>query len=480
MKLKDYILGYADATKEYLLEPAIFESAFFDPNNILEKLEETWKYILIGRKGVGKSAYNAKLQSLSNNNDKFLTYFIPLNNFEYSTFAKTNSDNDIVGTKKYLESWQFILLLSIYKILNTLDMTEINSFQEMIGILNKFEFDINEDLRKNVTKVSKLKLGANVGVFDANYEAEFGTKPFSFTERISTLIDKMKKCLDDIYLDKRIFLLIDGVDDILRFKKNQLEILSSLIRSVDTLNEYFLRNEIQVKIILSIREDILNNFTDPDLNKLKRDGAINLTWTENTQDLKQIVELRLKMSNKDDSNCDMWYKIFPRQIRNMDSWKYLLDHTLYKPRDVLQFLVTCQDLFPNKEKLTHADMLGAIKSYSRDYFIEEMKNELSGFSDDLLINSLPSILQKIGSRAFNLGEFIKITNEQTTLKKYSEQDIKYLLLMLFQSGYIGQLIKTNSGKESVVFKYRNPNSNIDYSQKFISHRGLHKGLGIIS
>lgn len=480
MKLKDYILGYADATKEYLLEPAIFESAFFDPNNILEKLEETWKYILIGRKGVGKSAYNAKLQSLSNNNDKFLTYFIPLNNFEYSTFAKTNSDNDIVGTKKYLESWQFILLLSIYKILNTLDMTEINSFQEMIGILNKFEFDINEDLRKNVTKVSKLKLGANVGVFDANYEAEFGTKPFSFTERISTLIDKMKKCLDDIYLDKRIFLLIDGVDDILRFKKNQLEILSSLIRSVDTLNEYFLRNEIQVKIILSIREDILNNFTDPDLNKLKRDGAINLTWTENTQDLKQIVELRLKMSNKDDSNCDMWYKIFPREVRNMDSWKYLLDHTLYKPRDVLQFLVTCQDLFPNKEKLTHADMLGAIKSYSRDYFIEEMKNELSGFSDDLLINSLPSILQKIGSRAFYLGEFIKVTNEQTTLKKYSEQDIKYLLLMLFQSGYIGQLIKTNSGKESVVFKYRNPNSNIDYSQKFISHRGLHKGLGIIS
>lgn len=480
MKLKDYILGYADATKEYLLEPAIFESAFFDPNNILGKLEETWKYILIGRKGVGKSAYNAKLQSLSNNNDKFLTYFIPLNNFEYSTFSKTSSDNDIVGTKKYLESWQFILLLSIYKILNTLDMTEINSFQEMIDILNKFDFNINEDLRKNVTKVSKLKLGANIGVFDANYETEFGTKPFSFTERISTLIDKMKKCLDGIYLNKRIFLLIDGVDDILRFKKNQLEILSSLIRSVDTLNEYFLQNKIQVKIILSIREDILNNFTDPDLNKLKRDGAINLTWTENTQDLKQIVELRLKMSNKDDFNCDMWYKIFPRQVRNTDSWKYLLDHTLYKPRDVLQFLVTCQDLFPNKEKLTHADMLGAIKSYSRDYFIEEMKNELSGFSDDLLINSLPSILQKIGSRAFYLGEFIKITNEQTTLKKYSEQDIKYLLLMLFQSGYIGQLIKTNSGKESVVFKYRNPNSNIDYSQKFISHRGLHKGLGIIS
>ena len=290
----------------------------------------------------------------------------------------------------------------------------------------------------------------------------------------------MKASLKDIYLNKRVFLLIDGVDDILRFKKNQLEILSSLIRSIDTLNEYFYRNEIKVKIILSIREDILSNITDPDFNKIKRDGAINLSWAENTQDLKEIVELRLKMSDKDNSNCDMWYKIFPRQIRNTDSWKYLLDHTLYKPRDVLQFLVTCQELFPNKEKLTYADMLRAIKSYSRDYFIEEMKNELSGFSYDLLINSLPSILQKIGRRAFYLGEFIRITNEQSTLKKYSEQDIKYLLLMLFQSGYIGQLINSNYGRESVVFKYRNPNLNIDYSQKFISHQGLHKGLGVIS
>lgn len=480
MKLGDYILGYADATKEYLLEPVIFESAFFDSKHILEKIEETWKYILIGRKGVGKTAYIAKLQSLSNDNNQFFTSLIPLNDFEYSTFAKTSSDNDITGTKKYLESWQFILLLSIYKFLNTLNMIENKSFQEMIVILNKFEFSINEDLRKNVTKVSKLKLGASVGNFDANYEAEFGTKPFSFSERITTLIEKMKASLKDIYLNKRVFLLIDGVDDILRFKKNQLEILSSLIRSIDTLNEYFYRNEIKVKIILSIREDILSNITDPDFNKIKRDGAINLSWAENTQDLKEIVELRLKMSDKDNSNCDMWYKIFPRQIRNTDSWKYLLDHTLYKPRDVLQFLVTCQELFPNKEKLTYADMLRAIKSYSRDYFIEEMKNELSGFSYDLLINSLPSILQKIGRRAFYLGEFIRITNEQSTLKKYSEQDIKYLLLMLFQSGYIGQLINSNYGRESVVFKYRNPNLNIDYSQKFISHQGLHKGLGVIS
>lgn len=479
MKLDEYTFGYADAAKELLLEPSIFSTAFSDSKNILSKLKTTWKYMLIGRKGVGKSAYSSKLQYLSSTTNELITYPIPLNDFEYSTFAKTSSDNNTVGTKKYLESWNFLILLTIYKILfNEQGITEINTFSEMILKLEKLGFLVNDDFKNNVTKISKLKLGANIGIFDAAYETEFGIKPISFTERIATLTQKMKEILLDIYLDKKIYILIDGVDDILRFKKHQLEILGSLIRSIDSLNEYFFKEKVLIKIILFIREDIINTITDPDLNKIKRDGALPLSWVENTDDLKEIIELRFHMNYPNDSS-EIWYKLFPRQIRDTDSWDFLLEHTLYKPRDILQFLSICQELYPNNETLSRSEMLSAIKTYSRDYFLEEMKNELSGFSDDSLINTLPSILQKVGSKFFYWGDFLKISNEQSTSKIYTEQDIKYLLLLLFQAGYIGQLVKNNRGKESVVFKYRNPSSSIDYSQKFISHRGLQKGLGII-
>ena len=33
-------------------------------------------------------------------------------------------------------------------------------------------------------------------------------------------------------------------------------------------------------------------------------------------------------------------------------------------------------------------------------------------------------------------------------------------------------------KQSVIFKYRNPTARIDYYQKFITHKGLHSGLGV--
>ncbi len=481
MKLEDYKFGYADAAKELLLEPSIFLNAFYDPKNILEKLQSSWKYILIGRKGVGKSAYNAKIQSLSATNGNFLSYPIPLNNFEYSTFSKTNSDSDVVGTKKYLESWNFILLHTIFKILyNNECIREVSLFVEMVDLLDKLGFPITNDVKKNITNISKLKVGANIGFFDAEFEKEFGTRPVSYTERLSSLIDRMKVILNDMYLSQKIFVLIDGVDDILRLKKNQLDILSSLIRSIDGLNEYFVSNKIEVKIIIFIREDIINNITDPDLNKIKRDGSITLTWINDLEDLKEIVELRFKLSGISQSDSiDWWYTIFPRIIHENDSWSYFLEHTLYKPRDVLQFLSVCQELYPDRSSLNRNEMLTAIKNYSKEYFIEEMKNELAGFSDDSLINTIPSILKKIGSRSFLLTELLKITNEQVTNKQYTEQEIRYLLLLLFEAGYVGQLINNGSGRESVVFKYRNTTANIDYSQKFLTHRGLHKGLGII-
>ena len=52
-------------------------------------------------------------------------------------------------------------------------------------------------------------------------------------------------------------------------------------------------------------------------------------------------------------------------------------------------------------------------------------------------------------------------------------------MLLYTVGYVGQLHHINrKGNTSVIFKYRSPRVNIDYSLEFITHRGLFKGLGI--
>lgn len=483
MEFKEFEFGYADAEKEFTRTPEIFQKAFYDSRGIIDKLINGYQCILIGRKGVGKSAYSAKIQTLANNDNEESLYAFPLrlNDFEFSTFSKTNIGDEVTGTQKYKTSWDFIILLMIYKILHTnLRISEVESFSRMLELLEVLGFPSNVGYKKDVIRLSKIKVGTDVLKFDVEFERAFGEKPTTYLERISTLNDKMLDILTDIWFEKRkIIILIDGVDDILRFKKNKTEILSSLVRSIDYLNDKFISLQIPVKTILFIREDIMNMIVDPDLNKIKRDGAVYLGWQNRIHDLQEIVKLRFLLSGVEKKDIDKcWGRMFPKAIKGKESWNYVLDHTLAKPRDILQFLKCCQDIYPDKESLSYSEMNAVLKEYSKEYFIEEMKNEITGFITDSLVVELPSIFQKIGDKKFTYREFSDLLSEQSS-RNLEDKDVRYLLLLLFDAGYIGQLYNNGRGKKmSVIFKYRNTSAKIDYGQMFITHQGLHSGLGI--
>jgi len=482
MFLKDYQFGFADATKEYSRIPELFECAFCDPRNIAEKLLHSYEFLLIGRKGVGKSAYCSKIQSLADGSDCLFAVPMNFNDFEFSTFAKTGIDSEVVGTQKYKTSWDFLLLISVYKFLfNTLQMTESKEVNNIVFLLDNLGFQLESGIKADVTKLTKIKIGAEVAKFDIEFEREFKTTPKSFLERISLVNEKMLINLCNVELNGReVVIIIDGFDDILRYKKNKMEIIASLIRSADYINEKFYSKKIDIKILILIREDLIALVTDPDLNKIIHDSSITISWNKHLGDLKEIVNLRFSMSGIPNEQINnWWYSIFPRKIRGKDSWDYVLDYTLFKPRDVLQFMKYCQSEYPNKEALTLSEMQNALKIYSNRYFIEEMKNELAGFIDDELIISIPSIFRRLGGRAFGISDINRLTNEQNPGKKVSIEETKIMLMYLFEAGYIGQLI--SNGKErkrSVIFKYRNPTARIDYYQQFITHQGLHSGLGV--
>ena len=139
----------------------------------------------------------------------------------------------------------------------------------------------------------------------------------------------------------------------------------------------------------------------------------------------------------------------------------------------------CQREYPKNKTLSLSETQNVLKIYSNKYFIEEMKNELAGFIDDEIINSIPSVFRKLGGRAFSVSEINKFANQSSIGRELSIEETKSMLMYLFEAGYIGQLVSTGKGqKRSVIFKYRNPTARIDYYQNFITHQGLHSGLGV--
>lgn len=344
-------------------------------------------------------------------------------------------------------------------------------------------FPIDLNYKQFVCNLFRIKAGVNLKFFDVNYEHEFGSKPNNYLDRVSTINDYMIKKLADIYLgESKLLLLIDGVDDVLRFKKNRIEILNSLVRSIDFLNNCFVKNKINIKILIFIREEIFSLLNDTDMNKIKRDSSLKIDWYNNTEALRQIIKLRMIFSGiSDNSVDDVLITMFPKSVRNKLFWDYLLDFTLYKPRDVIQFFKCCQELYGEKEVLSFSEVKETIKYYSNQYFIEEMKNGLSGFINDELITAVPSVFTKISNNSFNLSVFLSKINQQLPSRQIDEGEVKSLLFTLYETGFIGQLIQTGNGKykkTSVQFKYRNPASRIDYNNTFIIHRGITVGLGI--
>ena len=435
MKLKEYEFGFADATKEYSRKPEIFKSAFCDTRNYVSKLIDSYEFLLIGRKGVGKTAYSSRLQSISDKEDSLFTFSMNLNDFEFSTFAKTGIDNDVIGTQKYKTSWDFLLLMSIYKVLyNDFRMTEIEEINQIISLLDLMGFSLDDGYKTDITKLSKIKIGAGIAKFDIEFERAFNVQPKTYLERISVLTEKMLSVINNTYLNERkILIILDGLDDILRYRKNKMEIIASLVRSADYINDSVIRHGKNIKILILIREDILSMVNDPDLNKIIQDGALYLNWSDKLDDLRERINLRFGVNGiPSDEACKCWEKIFPPKIRGKKTWEYVLDYTLYKPRDVLQFLKYCQMIYPENEKLTLSETLNVLKTYSNKYFLEEMKNELSGFIDDELIYEIPSIFRKLGGRAFSLVEIQKLANENNVKREVSVDETKMLLLYLFE------------------------------------------------
>lgn len=163
--------------------------------------------------------------------------------------------------------------------------------------------------------------------------------------QIQELNELMKFLSEDIFKDRmnRYYLLIDDLDrgwvhDALRFK---------LIRAlIETIRKF--RRITNVKIIISLRADLFHmvmNKTDGKGFQSEKfdDLMLRIRWSR--ADLKNLIETRLNEVFKDQytGRKIKFEDIFTSNIGNTDPLSYMLDRSLYRPRDILSFVNQCFD-----------------------------------------------------------------------------------------------------------------------------------------
>lgn len=468
--------GYADAERELARSPELFDDAFIDPQNHLDNLLYDDKFLVMGRKGTGKTAYSAKIRRMAENpSSDLLARLCPLSRLDYTLF-ESFANLEVLGGRRFSSAWEYLFLIELMKMIDE-DIVECENEQVLLLLseLKKLGMICDEDLVYTTKILQKQGLRLSFKGIEGFSENEKEL----ILEDTPDIAELMLKVVKQLYFgDTRFFLIIDGLDDSIRGASFSSDILTGMLRAAEYLNRVFCASSLNFKIIILMRSDIFALCRDPDLTKMARDLSINLTWSE--QDLKQVALKRIQQSYPETKDFeDFWYSVYPREIQYKDSLKRAFEHTLLRPRDFLQFLIESQKACRSKKTgklFEYREVSNIIAQYSTQYFASEMYDELTGFLPDDAVLALTKVFSRLSGPEFSVEEFTQVISEHAEFVKHNPVKI---LETLFIGGYIGQLRKRQGWPNPfVTFHHINQLEHFEVKDRCLIHRGLRKAVNM--
>lgn len=302
------------------------------------------------------------------------------------------------------------------------------------------------------------------------------TRPAS---EIPDFVESLKTLISGARTSSTHHIIIDGLDDILTSREVQFKSLSALVFEVDRLNKLFRNNDVGVKIILLCLTDMYEKITGANKNKTRRDYGIEIDWYHDPNDpgnslLVNIAHKRARRSLGRD--CNIFDEYFLSQIKGNHIQKYLLDMTRHTPRDFLQLLACIQGFYADS-RMTENQINSGLQEYSITYFLPEIRDELSGYSQPEEIDQLIRALARIGKREFNFQELVMSSADMA--KPITRERIFDLCHILFECSAIGHIENRPSGNTHYSFKFRNRQSSFSEKDRVLLHRDLWKALNIV-
>lgn len=472
---KDLKFGYASAEVEGANEPLLLLDGYFNQEEIIGEARNSSKFLFLGYKGSGKSAIGEHLRLIADKDDNLVVTSILLADFPYTEF-KSIIRGDIEVESKYTAAWTWLLLLYVFNSISQDDLALSKSSSDLIQIVRILR-DVGllplPSLQQVVMATSKRSFrikGESTSPLERNVTEAGMQIPF-FIERMKSISQSFKSSTKHI-------IIIDGLDDILSKRQVQYDALAALLLSVGRLNLMFQQSRSPIKIILLCRTDLYERLPGANKNKTRQDSAINLDWyhdPRNPQDsnLINLVNLRAKLVNPQIQ--DIFTTYFPRRVEDRDIRTFLLDLTRHTPRDFVQLLRHIQE-FAVRGVLSRDEVLSGVRSYSINYFLPEIRDELVGYLSEEDITYTTDLIGSLRKRDFRYSELEKKAEEQS---KFSKLDIPKVINLLFECSAIGNVHNRPGGTTYYTFKFRNRNSTLNLEDRLILHRGMWKALNLV-
>ena len=441
---------------------------FVDIPTMQDVINGNFRYI-IGRKGSGKSAIAEKIRIDSKNKHNWFYEDVSLKDFPLSDFRDLG-DNSYRDKSKFVDAWKFVICMFAAKLLTT-DMSceDQAPMRQLSNFLTTNFPGLDVGISKCITTLSERKLKVSIKDFIGfeQGKSQSATTDVHFSLATRSIIDSIK----NISTSNTYYIFFDELDEGYTTRdKNLRLVLLALLRAVEVMSKEFETIGINIRPILLLRSDIFERLHDNDLNKLD-DYIVRLDWSEfSGTDCKliDIVNARIKASlgvkyQWDDVVNDADPEL-PPSVQTV--WKYILNRTYERPRDIIKFM--------KNGKLDFEAVKKAEINYS-DWLFRELKDEMCAHID--CYTDAVMTISTIGKSSFLYGDIQKALKENSSverfcaLKQTTEEEI---IKMMFEFSILGTIDKDGTW----IFKYKDANLPFNKNAIMILHYGLIKKMRV--
>lgn len=462
-----------------------------DSYNSIKNFE---KFIVLGRKGTGKTAIFKKF--LNQRTHDHFSYGHTFSDYPWHYHDK-QAKIGVPDFDKYTHSWKYLILMTLSKILLNQDQSlpfddsSLENLSKIEGFIIDTYGTRDPDVTQIFTPSKKLKLKPNFKVDFGMLKGSISPEGISM-EHLPIIVQEVNLNLVEFVIGslnpKNAYnILFDQLD--LGFDPSNPDYsnrLIGLLLAAKEINRIAKDEGKKLSIIIFLRDDIYNSLKFEDKNKLTTSSAAIIEWDkQGTSTLKELIEKRLtELLRESDDEEIKWEEVFDESqlmTGKQSKYNYITDRTFLRPRDAIQFcneIITVHNQNPERERLISNKEINDAKAEYSNYFLNELDDEIHKHIP--VYENILEVVKSIGYHQFDTTDFEEAIDKKKSL--FSQEINTFSSLKsLFEFSILGYYKAGGSGYggSEYIFKYKNPKSQFEEgARNYRVHPGLIDFLGL--
>ena len=478
LKLKDIYLGENDGKKEAIYRND-FERYFIDIDDNYEKLKQDKYFLVLGRKGSGKTYLGQYIKKKSESDPLHFCDVSSYKNFQFQELVQLKTGD--ITPNEYYEIWRWLLLLDIGKqCIKDNGIPECDAKEKLISFFDANYNSTEIDAKKivEITKKQQVRGGFLKSFIDVTggEKLEKGTYLDYIDDLESVVFEVLSKS------QSKYTIIYDELDDRFRDDEYYRHSIISLLKAADHINLKALENSAKTKIIILLRTDIFSIFNDPDLNKIKRVNTLKIDWGTRVAVSSPLIGMVVSKAKTSSvlmsvlSDEEVFRSLFPQDVNRINPERYMLERSFFRPRDIITILNLIIEKYPDSNYFGWKGFLDVKKDYS-EYLLDEIRNEMYGHYSDKDIDSVFKLLKNYNKHFVEYKELKEYMNKNEF--HYRELDLEKMLIGLFRFNAIGnKWYNEYKHKQYYTWAHREEKADLDLDKTMVIHLGLREALSM--